>query len=508
MIGYDKRPEYEDILLDLPFYEGVGAITRDQAKPHHQDVLLINAPIWDSEDPVTDGNFEDVTEVNSYTSDFSNPDVGGDEDLDGFSVSGGTIDGDIDGIDGEDNNLRCTLSAANEIHTIAKVLYTPGKTYRTRFDYFIPAANSHLDGIWPWIGVAFSIENTIGAWTNFDSYHIAQGSTLTFFALDGTDPSFEDDTPPPDVFYIRNVIVDEVTFDEWTDTGDSLGPMATAGVLTNQASWSGYQAAESILEQVGCVAVALRSYLIEYVVTRGAGAVQIEFGSTNCTSRATGGSFSEYIIATDADHLKIKGDVDFEGTVGNVRVRMTGGVDGPTLNSVRLDGASEYLELANADCADLDFTTGDFSIGVWVNWRNGVDSQIIIGRYQVDDSGWELYLYQTPNWYLTFRVHHAGGVALRSGCYSSAWVQDTWHLIGISRAGVFAQHYRNGVSLVTTGVIEDPETCTRDLVIGVRFCKTQNYFKGSIWRPRIWNRALVAAEWLNIFETERHFFGV
>ena len=36
MIGYDKISEYETgLLLDLPFYEATGTITRDQAKPHH-----------------------------------------------------------------------------------------------------------------------------------------------------------------------------------------------------------------------------------------------------------------------------------------------------------------------------------------------------------------------------------------------------------------------------------------------------------------------------------------
>ena len=35
MMGYDKISLNEDILLDLPFSEGVGVITHDQAKPHH-----------------------------------------------------------------------------------------------------------------------------------------------------------------------------------------------------------------------------------------------------------------------------------------------------------------------------------------------------------------------------------------------------------------------------------------------------------------------------------------
>ena len=34
------------MMLGLPFEEGTGVITRDCAKPHHQDIDLINTPTW------------------------------------------------------------------------------------------------------------------------------------------------------------------------------------------------------------------------------------------------------------------------------------------------------------------------------------------------------------------------------------------------------------------------------------------------------------------------------
>ena len=181
---------------------------------------------------------------------------------------------------------------------------------------------------------------------------------------------------------------------------------------------------------------------------------------------------------------------------------------------ITLDGANEYLELDNAVSLDLDFMASDYSIGAWIYWTTGKPSQIIIGRYQLDVGGWELYLFDDPNYYLSLRHHHAATLVPpvtgnpRSGCYSSQWVKNTWHFVGISRSGATAIHHRNGVALITTGTLVDPETCAQDLVVGIRFCKTNNNFKGSIWRPRVWNRALSASEWLNIFERERHFFGV
>jgi len=48
MKGYDNLPINHQILLDLPFREGSGIITRDVAKPHHQNVALVNTPTWES----------------------------------------------------------------------------------------------------------------------------------------------------------------------------------------------------------------------------------------------------------------------------------------------------------------------------------------------------------------------------------------------------------------------------------------------------------------------------
>ena len=187
------------------------------------------------------------------------------------------------------------------------------------------------------------------------------------------------------------------------------------------------------------------------------------------------------------------------------------------LGVLELDGTNQYLELANADSLDLDFITTDYSIGCWINWVHNPanDDQIIIGRYEVDVSGWELYLYDDPNFYLTLRHHHAGTCPsppdCRTACYSAGWTQGTWHFIGISRSGVAQIHYRNGVVLPTScsaGGLTDPESCAQDLVIGTRFNKVTNFFKNQMQGLRVWDRSLSASEWLQLFEHERHWFGV
>lgn len=186
------------------------------------------------------------------------------------------------------------------------------------------------------------------------------------------------------------------------------------------------------------------------------------------------------------------------------------------LTVIGLNGTNEYLEADNADTLNLDFIGDDYSIGGWFYWATGGgDVQHLIGRYDVDGpafSGWELYLYQ-PTGSLNLRHSHAATLTPtwpRSACDSYGWTQNVWHFMGVSRSGVNGQFYRNGIAIATgvapaTGLV-DPETCAEDLTIGTRFTKLTEYFKGKLWRPRIWGRALTEAEWAWIYERELRWF--
>lgn len=171
-----------------------------------------------------------------------------------------------------------------------------------------------------------------------------------------------------------------------------------------------------------------------------------------------------------------------------------------------------YLDCPTADTVDLDFIAGDYSIGGWINWTNVAASSLIAGRYELDVDGWEIYLYGGgADDILTVRHHHAAGATLRTACYSVGWTPSTWLQWGISRSGVSTSHYRNGVSLnvtCSTGGLINPETCNQDLVIGARYTKDADWYKGMMSRPRIWDRALSASDWMEIFEIERDWYGV
>jgi len=197
-------------------------------------------------------------------------------------------------------------------------------------------------------------------------------------------------------------------------------------------------------------------------------------------------------------------------------------VGGPTwtpiisgLGTLVFDGATQYAQLLNADTLDLDFTAGDYSLSSWIYWEHGSTSQQLISRYDVDVafSGWEWYLTEYGGqFHLTLRHHHAGTIVSghpRTGGNSLGWAQGVWTHAAVSRIGAVAQHFRNGVAVDMTyspGGMVDPESCAEDLVIGTRFTKNTDWFKGNMWRPRVWGRALSAEEWKIIYDIEKRWF--
>ena len=178
------------------------------------------------------------------------------------------------------------------------------------------------------------------------------------------------------------------------------------------------------------------------------------------------------------------------------------------LGVIQLDGVDQYLECPAANTVDLNFTTGDYSIVGWINYQILATSQIVIGRYGVDLDGWELYLYSVNNT-LSLRHHHSSLAPPRTGCYSEGWATNIWHLFGISRSGLYPTMYRNGFEVEVAydiGGLQDPDTCNRDLVIGTRYTKGSNWYKGMMANMRILGKALTLEDHRFIFETERHWF--
>jgi len=170
--------------------------------------------------------------------------------------------------------------------------------------------------------------------------------------------------------------------------------------------------------------------------------------------------------------------------------------------TINLNGTTQYLQCLSASCTDLDFTSGDYSIGGWINWTINEFSQIVIARYELSVDGWEVYLTNVGSLnYLSLRHHHAAGATTRTGAFSLGWTPGTLFHFGISRSGASAQFYRNGEPVTTVSdTLIDPETCNQDLVIGTRYTKNANFYKGPFARLIVADEALTAEDWRSMYK--------
>lgn len=182
------------------------------------------------------------------------------------------------------------------------------------------------------------------------------------------------------------------------------------------------------------------------------------------------------------------------------------------LEVLDFNGTNEYLQCVAASCTDLNFTSGDYSLGGWFYFESGgTDDKTLMSRFLLSNNGWELYHY--TNAILTLRHHHAAGASVRTGAYTGGWSFAKWWFMGISRDGAVAKFYRGDAdgfapltTTVSTGGLIDPETCTQNLYIG-QDSAGENFYNGMQWRPRVWDVTLTEDDWQTIYELEKGWFA-
>jgi hypothetical protein len=166
----------------------------------------------------------------------------------------------------------------------------------------------------------------------------------------------------------------------------------------------------------------------------------------------------------------------------------------------------DYLTSLAADSADLDFTSGSFSGAAWIY------PDAYGNRYLMDKSGaavgWAFWIVGTSP-YLAFTTANAG--PLTQTTYGGASLDlSAWQLVGFTRSGAAAKIYLDGQDATATPAthINPASAVAVNLVIGSAVGAGAGWYDGRMWRPRIWNRALEAWEFLAIYESERRLFGV
>lgn len=164
----------------------------------------------------------------------------------------------------------------------------------------------------------------------------------------------------------------------------------------------------------------------------------------------------------------------------------------------------DWLDCPAGSTGPLDFTSGDFSIGVWAKINDAV-TRTLLCRGVANTDGWLVHVSNTGR--VGFATCQAGGTQTT---YSAvAITAGVWYFIGISRSGADALTFVNGEDVTDAPDTHvDPLTANRELHIGILDDETSDPWDGQIWSPRIWNRVLEPLEWLELFNMERHQFGV
>jgi hypothetical protein len=175
------------------------------------------------------------------------------------------------------------------------------------------------------------------------------------------------------------------------------------------------------------------------------------------------------------------------------------------LTYLAFDGAAPYdhLLLASANCADLNFTSGAFSGMCWYYPRTG-GNRYIFNR-GLTTTGWCFYLNTSNRMSLGTKQ-----AAVNQYSNGDVLTLNTWQLVGFNRSGATVRIYTNGRDETVTAVahVNPDSAAAQNFYIGCTDAVGAGWMYGDLWRPRIWNRNIAAAEHLAIFEMERGLFGV
>lgn len=168
-------------------------------------------------------------------------------------------------------------------------------------------------------------------------------------------------------------------------------------------------------------------------------------------------------------------------------------------------GNPDYILILQAASTDLDFTTGDFSVGAWIR-PDALGNRDVFSRQLTQVDGWSFWL--DTNGAMVLSTNQAGAAQHSFGSNGDI-VIGTWVFVGTTRSGASVRIYTNGVDTTATPATHvNPVTANRNLYVGVGNLAGAGWYDRDMWRPRIWGRQLAASEMLLTFNMERDLFGV
>ena len=167
--------------------------------------------------------------------------------------------------------------------------------------------------------------------------------------------------------------------------------------------------------------------------------------------------------------------------------------------ALNLDGNS-WAEVH--DNASLDLTT-DISVEAWVYWDGISSSYGILGKYNTTADKREFLLFKSTTTKATFNIS-GNGTGTSAGVNSIDLTANQWyHLVG-TYDGSNVRIYTNGVESNSSASAVTLFSSDTNLDIG-RF-NNDNEYPDQIAQPRIYNRALTAAEVLQNYNSGKNTY--
>lgn len=168
----------------------------------------------------------------------------------------------------------------------------------------------------------------------------------------------------------------------------------------------------------------------------------------------------------------------------------------------------DFLDLAQAESTDMDFTAGAFSLLGWFYFLDITLGPMLFCRGVLNVDGW--YMNVLNDGSIRVYTNQAGDFQFSSTA-AGAVVINTWYMIAATRLTDSVRIYVNGIDVTdTAGTHTNPLTANRELHIGCYDDELSNGLHGYLAHPgpRIWSRQLSATEIAQIFRMERGLFGV
>ena len=189
--------------------------------------------------------------------------------------------------------------------------------------------------------------------------------------------------------------------------------------------------------------------------------------------------------------FKDKTPYENNGTLSNVT--LTTDHKGKANSAGLFNGTDSYIDCGNNSSLDI---TGAITMSAWIKASNTTSFQTLFGKglsfSSNENNGYSLGIYNTKIYFDTHDSVQRNDLQSLSGTVK----QNEWFFLTATWDGTTTT---NGKKIYINGVLNSERTSNISEIAGTNLfdfsiTKDPYFFKGSIERPQIWNRALSADE--------------